>query len=109
MTDNKAQAAPQTVAPQTAAQTMQRPTDFFSADEIRYLREISPWRSAFAIAHCWAVIIGTWVLVSMFPNPLTITLGIMIIGARQLGLFVLTPRRRPWRAVREPQGQRLGL
>ena len=44
MTDNKAQAAPQ-----TAAQTMQRPTDFFSADEIRYLREISPWRSAFAI------------------------------------------------------------
>jgi fatty acid desaturase len=26
----------------------------------------------------------------MFPNPLTITLGIMIIGARQLGLFVLT-------------------
>ena len=29
-------------------------------------------------------------MVSLFPNPITITLGVMIIGARQLGLFVLT-------------------
>jgi fatty acid desaturase len=69
---------------------LQRPTDFFTEEEIAYLREVNPWRSALSIAHCWAVIVGTWIIVSLFPNPLTITLGVMIIGTRQLGLFVLT-------------------
>ncbi|MDP6185874.1 MAG: hypothetical protein QF863_01495, partial [Pseudomonadales bacterium] len=68
----------------------QRPTDFFTEEEMAYLRTINPWRSALSIAHCWAVITGTWIVASLFPNPLTITLGVMIIGTRQLGLFVLT-------------------
>ena len=73
-----------------SSKLLQRPTDFFTEEEIAYLREVSPWRSALSIAHCWAVIVATWIMVSLFPNPLTITLGVMIIGTRQLGLFVLT-------------------
>lgn len=36
------------------------------------------------------MILATWVAVAIWTNPLTVLLGIMIIGTRQLGLFVLT-------------------
>ena len=64
----------------------QRPTDFFTEEEMAYLRTINPWRSALSIAHCWAVIIGTWIVVSLFPNPLTITLGVMTVSYTHLTL-----------------------
>ena len=69
---------------------LQRPSDFFSATEIAYLRTVSSWRSTFAIVHCWGVILAAWIVASIWTNPLTVILAIMIIGARQLGLFVLT-------------------
>ena len=69
---------------------LQRPSDFFSPSEIAYLRSVSSWRSTLAIVHCWGVIVGAWVVASIWTNPLTVILAIMIIGARQLGLFVLT-------------------
>lgn len=69
---------------------LQRPTDFFSPTEIAYLRTVSGWRSTLAIVHCWGVILGAWVVASIWTNPLTVILAIMVIGARQLGLFVLT-------------------
>ncbi len=69
---------------------LQRSSDFFSPSEIDQLREISDWRAAASVAHCWGVILLTWVVVSIWTNPLTVLLGIMIIGTRQLGLFVLT-------------------
>ena len=69
---------------------LQRPGDFFSPTEIAYLRTVSSWRSTLAIVHCWGVILGAWVVASIWTNPLTVILAIMIIGARQLGLFVLT-------------------
>ena len=69
---------------------LQRPSDFFSPSEIAYLRSVSSWRSTLAIAHCWSVILGAWVVASIWTNPLTVILAILIIGARQLGLFVLT-------------------
>ena len=69
---------------------LQRPSDFFSESEIAQLREISDWRGALSVVHCWAVILFTWVVVATWTNPLTVILGIMIIGTRQLGLFVLT-------------------
>ena len=69
---------------------LQRPSDFFSAPEIAQLRRVSDWRGAASIAHCWVVILATWVAVAIWTNPLTVLLGIMIVGTRQLGLFVLT-------------------
>jgi fatty acid desaturase len=69
---------------------LQRPSDFFSPTETTYLRSVSSWRSTLAIVHCWGVILGAWIVASIWTNPLTVILAIMIIGARQLGLFVLT-------------------
>lgn len=69
---------------------VQRPGDFFSPTEIAYLRTVSSWRSTLAIVHCWGVILGAWIVASVWTNPLTVILAIMIVGARQLGLFVLT-------------------
>ena len=58
---------------------LQRPSDFFSAIEIAQLRKVSDWRGAASIAHCWMVILATWVAVAFWTNPLTILLGVMII------------------------------
>ena len=69
---------------------LQRPGDFFSPTEIAYLRTVSSWRSTISIVHCWGVILGAWIVASVWTNPLTVILAIMIVGARQLGLFVLT-------------------
>ena len=68
----------------------QRPRDFFAEDEIQQLRELSDSRAWWSVVHCWAVIFGTWIAVSLWTNPVTILLGVVIIGARQLGLAVLS-------------------
>lgn len=80
---------PNTALNPNAANT-QRPSDFFSEDELAYLREINPWRGIWSVMHCWGVIAATWVGVALWTNPLTILLGVMIVGTRQLGLFVIT-------------------
>ena len=73
-----------------AAAPVQRPRDFFTNEEIQRLKRLSPWRSTWLIAHCWGVIVGTWILVGIWTNPLTVLLGIVIIGTRQLGLGILS-------------------
>ena len=70
--------------------TLQRPKDFFSVDEIEQLRTLSPWRSTWSLVHCWGVILATWIVVGIWTNPLTVLVGVFIIGARQLGLGVLS-------------------
>lgn len=66
-----------------------KPTDFLSRAEIADLRKLSPWRSAWMIAHCWGVIFGTWVFAVLFPHPLVVLIAIPIVGCRQLGLGIL--------------------
>ena len=73
-----------------AAASIQRPLDYFTAEEIGRLKRLSPWHSTWLIVHCWGVIVGTWVLVAWWTNPLTVLLGIVIIGTRQLGLGILS-------------------
>jgi fatty acid desaturase len=63
------------------------PADFFSPDEWRALTERSRWRGLWLVAHCWGVI-GLAMLVGVLW-PLTIPLAVLIIGTRQLGLFIL--------------------
>ncbi|MEM7077397.1 MAG: fatty acid desaturase family protein [Pseudomonadota bacterium] len=70
--------------------TLQRPKDFFSDAQIAQLRHVSDWRGLGALLHCWGVILATWVVVYLWTNPLTVTLGVFTIGARQLGLGVLS-------------------
>ena len=70
--------------------TLQRPKDFFTEEEINQLRSLSAWRSTWSIVHCWGVILLTWIIVGIWTNPLTVLAGVFIIGARQLGLGVLS-------------------
>jgi fatty acid desaturase len=67
----------------------QLPTDFFTRDEITRLRRLTPWRAWWMIAHCWGTIGLTWVVVATWTNPLTILLGILVVGGRQLGLGII--------------------
>jgi fatty acid desaturase len=67
----------------------QLPTDFFTREEIAHLRRMSPWRSWWLIVHCWGTIVATWIVVATWTNPLTVTLGVLVIGCRQLGLGII--------------------
>lgn len=66
-----------------------KPTDFLSREQITEFRTVVPWRATWLLAHCWLVILGTWIVCAIWPNPVTITIGVLVIGARQLGLGVL--------------------
>ncbi len=69
---------------------LQRPRDFFDEDEIAHLRGLSPWRSTWSLVHCWGVILATWIVVTVWTNPVTVLVAVFVIGARQLGLGILS-------------------
>jgi fatty acid desaturase len=62
----------------------------FTDEELLKLKRKSQWRAAWMIFHAWAVIFGAIALFVWWPNPLTFILAVAIIGARQLGLAVLS-------------------
>jgi fatty acid desaturase len=70
-----------------AAAARARPEDHFNAEEWRSLSERSTWRGLWLVAHCWGVIAIAMLMGTIWP--LTIPFAVMIIGTRQLGLFVL--------------------
>ena len=72
-----------------AMAVLEKPTDFFSRDEIADLRRLSPWRSTWLVVHCWGVILATWAAAVVWPYPWVIVPGILIIGGRQLGLGII--------------------
>ncbi|MEO2176172.1 MAG: fatty acid desaturase, partial [bacterium] len=57
--------------------------------ELQQITSRNNWLGASIVLFDWVVIIGTFVLVSMYTNPLTILLGVFVLGARQLGLGVI--------------------
>src|SRR5262245_40782831 len=63
--------------------------DLVTPQELAALRARVEWRGIALIAHAWVVIAGVIALVAVLPNPLTYLLAVMLIGSRQLGLFVL--------------------
>jgi fatty acid desaturase len=63
------------------------PEQYFSSDEWAALSARSSWRGLWLVAHCWAVI-GLAMAMGMLW-PATVPLAVLIIGTRQLGLFVL--------------------
>lgn len=63
--------------------------DLISPADLAILRERVEWKGLALIAHAWAVIFGAIALVAYLPNPLTFLLAVMVIGSRQLGLFIL--------------------
>jgi len=72
----------------TAANRL-RPTDIFTAEEWADLSRRQPWRGPMLVVHAWGIIAAAIALVAIWPNPVTVILAIMLIGARQLGLAIL--------------------
>lgn len=64
-----------------------KPEDFFSAEEWQSLSARSNWVGLLLVAHCWLVIGVAMAIGVMWP--ITIPLAVMLIGNRQLGLFIL--------------------
>lgn len=64
-----------------------RPEQFFNADEWRVLSARSSWKGIALVLHCWLVI-GAAMAVGILW-PLTVPVMVMVIGNRQLGLFIL--------------------
>lgn len=63
--------------------------DLVTPYQLAELRERVEWKGIVLVAHAWAVIVGSIVLVALLPNPLTYILAVMLIGSRQLGLAIL--------------------
>ena len=64
-----------------------KPEDFFNLEEWQSLTARSHWRGLWLVAHCWGVIGAAMVMGAVWPA--TMPLAVIIIGTRQLGLFVL--------------------
>src|SRR5262245_42786735 len=66
-----------------------KPHDYLTAEEAGALRGRSDLMGGLLVLHCWGLIIGVMALFVLWPNPFTFLFGVMVIGARQLGLGIL--------------------
>ena len=64
-----------------------KPEDFFTPEQWKVLSFRSSWRGLALVLHCWLVIGAATALGVLWP--VTIPLMVMVIGNRQLGLFIL--------------------
>jgi fatty acid desaturase len=62
----------------------------FTPEELLMLKRKSNWRGAWMIVHAWGVIFLAMAMFVKWPNPLTFIAAAAIIGARQLGLAVIS-------------------
>jgi fatty acid desaturase len=64
-----------------------KPEEFFTPDEWARLSARSSWKGLALVLHCWLVIGLAMALGVLWP--ITLPLMVMVIGNRQLGLFIL--------------------
>ncbi len=60
-----------------------------SKEDIKDLLVMRDWRSWLSVAINWTLVFASFALVARWPNPLTIVVALLVIGARQLGFGVL--------------------
>src|SRR5450631_1844735 len=65
------------------------PKTVFTPDQWSRLTSRSAWRGMWLVVHARGTIAGAVALVTLWPNPLTWLIAVMIVGARQLGLAIL--------------------
>lgn len=63
--------------------------DLLTPEELSQLRRRSDIKGTLCVAHAWLVIAGCMAAFALYPNPLVLALGIVIVGTRQLGLAIL--------------------
>ena len=68
---------------------MQHAKKYFTSDEIRPLAQRSNFMGAFLVCHCFSTMVLVLLLFSIWPNPFTFVIAVMVIGSRQLGLAIL--------------------
>ena len=76
-------------------------------DEIAALLRPNDLRSWGSIALNWAIVFGSMALVAAWPNPLTVLLALVLIGARQLGFAVIMHEASHRSLFLQPAHQRL--
>ena len=64
-----------------------KPENFFTPEEWAGLSKRSSFKGIALVLHCWLVIAAAMVMGTIWP--ITIPLAVMLIGTRQLGLFIL--------------------
>lgn len=69
------------------AATRVKPEQFFTSEEWGQLSARSSWKGLALVAHCWVTIALAIAMGVMWP--VTLVLAVMLIGNRQLGLFIL--------------------
>ncbi|PWR19620.1 fatty acid desaturase family protein [Zavarzinia compransoris] len=64
-------------------------TDAFTPAEIRAFNTKSDLWGWWAVASTWAVIAGTFALMALWPHVVTVIVGLVLLGGRQLALSIL--------------------
>ncbi|MBP6011118.1 MAG: fatty acid desaturase family protein [Alphaproteobacteria bacterium] len=62
---------------------------FLTPEELALIRKRSDLRGVWCVAHAWGVIVACWVALILVPHPAVWAIGIVLVGARQLGLAIL--------------------
>jgi len=63
--------------------------DLATQEELRPFMQRSNWKGARAVAFNWLCLAVIFALVARWPNPLTIVVGIVLLGGRQLAFAAL--------------------
>ena len=63
--------------------------EILTPEEMTRVTSRNNWLAARIVLFDWAIIIGAFWLMASYPNPLTILVGLFLIGARQLGLGII--------------------
>ncbi len=78
---------PSTPAPPATPAARVKPEEFFTPEEWRELSARSGWVGLMWVAHCWLVIAAAIAMGVVWP--VTVPLAVLLVGNRQLGLFIL--------------------
>lgn len=65
------------------------PKAIFTPGEWARLTSRDSWRGLWLVVHCWGAIAAAIALVTIWPNPFTWLVAVMIVGTRQLGLAII--------------------
>src|SRR5207247_5019623 len=70
--------------------------DVLTLDELRSLRRVSGVRGAALVLHAWGTIGLAMAGAALWPSVFTLMLAFVVVGSRQLGLFVLMHETAHW-------------
>lgn len=69
--------------------TLMKLSDALTKDELRELRQKSDLKAFITLTWNWVLIAAAFAIAIIWTNPLTILLGVLILGGRQLGLGII--------------------